>query len=42
MLDIFAGIADNVLSVGAPNLEPRLLGPASPRGLAGSAVLDRP
>ena len=29
-------------SVGAPRLEPRPLDPASPRGLAGSAALDRP
>ena len=32
-LDIFAGIADNVLSVGAPRLKPHPLGLASPRGL---------
>ena len=40
-LDTFAGIADNVRSVGAPRLEPRPLGPASLRGLVSSAVLGR-
>ena len=40
--DIFARIADNARSVGAPRLEPRPLDPASPRGLASSAALDRP
>ena len=29
-------------SVGVPRLEPRPLDPTSPRGLAGSAALDRP
>ena len=42
MLGIFAGTADNAQSVGAPRLEPRPLDPASPRGLASSAVIDRP
>ena len=42
MLGIFVGTADNVLSIGAPCLEPRPLGLASLRGLAGSAILGRP
>ena len=41
MLGIFVGTADNVLSVGAPRLEPCPLGLESLRGLAGSAVLGR-
>ena len=41
-LDTFAGTADNEQSVGAPCLEPRPLGPASPRWFAGSAALDTP
>ena len=42
MLGIFVGTADNMLSVGAPRLEPRLLGIASLGGLAGSAAHGRP
>ena len=41
-LDTFAGIVDNVRSVGAPCLESCPLYPTSPRELAGSAVLGRP
>ena len=41
-LDTFAGIADNVRSVGAPRLEPRPLGPASLRELAGFVALGMP
>jgi len=41
MLGISAGIADNMLSVGAPRLEPHSLGLASLRGFAGSVVLGR-
>ena len=41
-LGIFVGIADNVLSVRAPHLEPRPLGLASPRRLAGFAAPGRP
>ena len=41
-LDIFAGIADNVLSVGAAHLKARLLGLTSPRGLVGFAAPDKP
>ena len=41
-LDIFAGIAGNVRSAGAPRLEPRPLGLASPRGLACFAAPDKP
>ena len=40
--DIFTGIADSVLSAGVPRLEPRLLGPASLRELAGFVALDMP
>ena len=42
MLDIFVETAGIMLSGGAPRLELRLLGPASPRGLAGSAALSTP
>ena len=42
MLGIFIETADNVLSVEASRLEPRPLGLASLRGLAGSAALGRP
>ena len=40
--DTFVKTAGSAWSVGAPRLEPRPLGPASPRGLAGSTALDRP
>ena len=42
MLDIFARITDNVPSVGAPHLEPRLLGLMSPRALVGFVAPDKP
>ena len=42
MLDIAAGTASTVLSVGAPHLEPRPLGLASLHKFAGSAALGRP
>ena len=40
--DIFTGIADNVLSVGAPHLEPHPLGLMSPREVTGLAAPGRP
>ena len=42
MLGIFIGTADNVPSVGAAHLEPRLLGLMSPRALVGFVAPDKP
>ena len=41
-LDTFVEIAGSVQSGGAPRLEPRPLGPASLRELAGFVALDMP
>ena len=42
VLDIFAKTAGSAQSLGAPRLEPRPLGPASLRELAGFIALDMP
>ena len=40
--DTFVETTSSAMSVGVPRLEPHLLGPASLRGLAGSAALGMP